>query len=93
MRYIIVTLFSISLCLAQSTTKIGNTWFNDDGSSTTKIGNTYFHSNGSSTTKIGNTYFHDKSDRNTYNLTPILDDEEKKAKKDDDSIWDSIWDW
>ena len=34
-----------------------------------------------STTKIGNTYFHDKSDRNTYNLTPILDDEEKKAKK------------
>ena len=38
--------------------KVGNTYFNSNGSSTQKVGNTYFHSNGSTTQKVGNTFFH-----------------------------------
>lgn len=39
-------------------TKIGNTYFNSDGSVTKKVGDTYFNSDGSHTTQRGNFYYH-----------------------------------
>ena len=57
-KILTVLILSLGFVFSQSTTKkIGNTYYNSDGSTTKKIGNTYYNSNGSTTKKIGNTYY------------------------------------
>ena len=49
-----------AMIVADSSTHIGNSTYNSDGSSSTHIGNSTYNSDGSSSTRIGNTtYYND----------------------------------
>lgn len=48
-----------------STTKIGDTYFHNDGTSSTTIGNSTFHSNGTSSTTIGSSTFNSNGSSST----------------------------
>ena len=48
-----------------SSSILGNSTYNSNGSSSTLLGNTHYNSNGSSSTRLGNTYYHSNGSSST----------------------------
>ena len=86
MRYILSIITVSSLIIGQTTTKIGNYYYNSDGTVITKVGNSYYNSNGNTTTKVGNSFYNSGYEPN---LVPIIDNERNKSSDDlfDTDIW------
>ena len=56
-RILLLLVVLFTFISAETTQKVGSTYFHSNGNMTQKIGNTYFNNNGTSTRKVGNTFF------------------------------------
>lgn len=74
---------------AGTTTKIGNAYWNSDGSYSTRIGNTMWHSDGTSSRRIGKSWFHSDGEISTRIGNTIWNSDGTYSTRIGNTIWNS----